>query len=321
MGYTIFFDDHWGSDEVNWFSSLHPMFDSLKKVPFGFEHRVPQSVKDLLLYDNPDIIVTRDDTPVFALERFSEVPTGHNVGQRFARAVRAAEWGVPFVFFFPFAALKHGKHQGRCLLNVRLLFAMKRLEELHRSHQVAVEWIHDGDHELVRDGSENRVMGRLLEELVGQDFAFDGSAVVAELKAIQEDLMREEVDKDSIYTRPPPSVRVLPTGRLASEYGVDLNRVMQARPKSLVYEIGMEPEKCRREDPYVGTQLVYDYCYCRRGPTRLDRHTNLVLSFPRIDYRTFLSANPMDTMAKSKLYYLFADMILFKDRSLVPWRH
>lgn len=37
-----------------------------------------------------------------------------------------------------------------------------------------------------------------------------------------------------------------------------------------------------RADPYTGTMLVYDYSFCRFGPKKTDRHTNLIIHFPNI---------------------------------------
>ncbi|MFL6318179.1 MAG: hypothetical protein ACJ73C_15780, partial [Nitrososphaeraceae archaeon] len=57
-----------------------------------------------------DIILVEDEVPKLILEKTREVPTGHNVGQRFGRLVNAAEEGVMVIFFLPFIARKHGKY-------------------------------------------------------------------------------------------------------------------------------------------------------------------------------------------------------------------
>ena len=51
-------------------------------------------------------------------------------------------------------------------------------------------------------------------------------------------------------------------------------------PLSLVYEIRIMEEKCKRTDPYTGTQFVYDYIECRKGPNITDKISNLILYLP-----------------------------------------
>jgi hypothetical protein len=60
----------------------------------------PHYIERLLRYDRPDIILVEDEIPRLVLEKTREVPTGHNVGQRFGRLVNAAEEGVMVIFFY-----------------------------------------------------------------------------------------------------------------------------------------------------------------------------------------------------------------------------
>ena len=48
-------------------------------------------IQKLLKYDRPDIILVKEGVPKLVIEKTREVPTGHNVGQRFARLVNAVE--------------------------------------------------------------------------------------------------------------------------------------------------------------------------------------------------------------------------------------
>ena len=89
--FDIYFDSQ---TEAIWFSSLHPAFDIDKNRYHMIEKRgnnIPLVTK-ITEYDKPDIIVIKDNKPLLVIEITQEVPTGHNVGQRFARLVRAIEW-------------------------------------------------------------------------------------------------------------------------------------------------------------------------------------------------------------------------------------
>ena len=54
----------------------------------------PPFIQRLLRYDRPDVILVWDKKPVLVIELTSEVPSGHNVGQRWARLVRSMEEGI-----------------------------------------------------------------------------------------------------------------------------------------------------------------------------------------------------------------------------------
>jgi hypothetical protein len=45
-----------------------------------------------------------------------------------------------------------------------------------------------------------------------------------------------------------------------------VSSTIRSRSLSLVYEIRMTEDKCKRTDPYTGTQFVYDYLECRKFP-------------------------------------------------------
>jgi hypothetical protein len=75
----------------------------------------------------------------------------------------------------------------------------------------------------------------------------------------------------------------------------------------------MTPEKCRREDPYTGTQFIYDYGWLRNGPRPVDRETNLLIHVPKVTMKRWLEANPNDIQRKSSNWYLTADGIVLSD--------
>ena len=133
-------------------------------------------------YDRPDIILVKDDVPKLVIEKTREVPTGHNVGQRFARLVNAVENGVPIIFFLPFKATKHGKHQGVCAIPIRLFDAIDRMEEIHNVDTLITSWDTDKDDELLVDGTENNYLDKIIHELIMHDFNFSQSRTIKEIK-------------------------------------------------------------------------------------------------------------------------------------------
>ena len=74
------------------------MVSQLKHRLGGIPQRWPSltranrlGMQDVLSYDRPDIILVDGDTPILVVEETVEVPSGHNVGQRFARIAAAAQ--------------------------------------------------------------------------------------------------------------------------------------------------------------------------------------------------------------------------------------
>ena len=86
---------------------------------------------------------------------------------------------------------------------------------------------------------------------------------------------------------------------------------------SIIYKIVMSEAKCKRQDPYTGTQFIYDYCYCRKGKNINDKKMNLILYFPEIRKNVWLEKNPNNLDTKSSNWYLIANALMFKDDILI----
>ncbi|MEM2128461.1 MAG: hypothetical protein QXN86_02235 [Candidatus Methanomethylicaceae archaeon] len=322
MSFTIYYE---AKQEGLWFQSLSDKLGSAKMKVMEEYGGNPSEVDDLVAYDLPDIILVQDNEPKLVLEKTEEVPTGHNVGQRFARLVRAAERGVISVYFLPFAAMKHGRYANPCWVNARLFEAMFRVWEIHGVPALAVEWSHDGNYELVRDGTENQLLRMLIDELLLANFAFTKVKLVDQLRERMKQATEKALERYKGYGEPPKSIKILPTkdfvDSLQKQFrSLDLPEHLIARGQSLIYTIRMSEGKCRREDPYTGMQLVYDYYLCRNGPTKHDRHTNLIVSFPEISKEVWLRENPFDRQRKRRLWYIVPDLLIFKDAILDPER-
>lgn len=307
-----------------WFASLSPNLVSSPIRAIGERNTNPPAVERLLRYDRPDIIVLVDGEPKLVVEKTSEVPTGHNVGQRFGRFANAVEEGVMVVFFLPFLAMKHGRYAGVCYIPARLFMALERMEEIHGVPVLAVNWPCDSHYELIRDGSQDKEMKRLVDDLLKSHFIYSETRVIDELREIMKKERETRTNVEPSTAHPPPTVEIIETAdyiaHLRKEFPTDFQNIprdFHGRERTLVYKLGMTPEKCRREDPYTGTQFIYDYVWCRKGPNPSDKHTNLVLSVPHVSKRTWMEANPNDPTRKSAVYYATANIIVLKD-GLIP---
>ena len=149
--------------EANWFKSLSKEFDNSKIRLIQSRNQNIKIIENLISYDWPDIILLKNNNPLLVVEKTREVPTGHNVGQRMARLVRALELKIPTIFFFPFDSRKHGEHTGICNMNARILLAFKNMWKIHDCPIVALNWKSDDDGELIGDGSENKQLINVID--------------------------------------------------------------------------------------------------------------------------------------------------------------
>ena len=151
--------------EANWFKSLnHKFYNSKIKLIKGRGKNL-KIIEKIISYDRPDIILLKNNKPLLVVEKTREVPTGHNVGQRMARLVRSVELKIPTIFFFPFDSRKHGIHSGICNMNARILLAFKNMWQIHVCPIVALNWKSDDDGELIGDGSENKQLINVIDNL------------------------------------------------------------------------------------------------------------------------------------------------------------
>lgn len=302
--------------EAAWFKSLHHSFENLESRVIQGRGKNPSVVENLIQYDRPDIILTDGSKALLVIEKTREVPTGHNVGQRVARLVKAVETRVPTIKFFPFDAKKHGTYSNICNLNIRLLLAFERMWDIHDCPIVALNWIADEDGELIDDGSEDDEIKSVLSDFVNSGF----DPKCQRFTKVREQSGQEyknRLAQRAQYGDPPPSVTFNKTSSYLSDLGFsiesDVKTHLLHKQESLVYLIGMTEEKCKRQDPYTGTQFIYDYAYCRSGKLPEEKNKNLILHFPNIRKSVWERKNPNDLNTKSCNWYLVANAFIFSD--------
>jgi hypothetical protein len=299
----------WGDSKVEseWFRDLEPRLARCRVYSIGDRATNPRLIEELILYDRPDIILCRDGEPILVLEKTREVPTGHNIGQRLGRIVRALECKTPTVTLLPFRARKHGRYTNICEINVRVLRAAVRMGELHALPCLFLGWPVDQHGELIGDGSRAPSLRSLVAHSLDEDLRLGSAPVLSALKLMEDHAHLLETARAQ-YKKPPASVAIETSKAAVGNAGH--NRVC-------VYTIEMTPAACRREDPYTGMQFLYDYLYCRNGTDVADKQTALVLRFPQLTKKHFVAANPNDPKRKSSLWYATANELWFSDGRIV----
>jgi len=313
LKYSIYCDNR---VEGLWFKGLSASLSAATLHLIGGRGSNPSVVDDLVRYDRPDIILLADEKPVMVVEKTREVPTGHNVGQRIARLVRAVESNVLTIKFFPFDARKHGTYSGVCNLNIRLLEAFAAMTRIHRVPILAVNWPVDTHGELVDDGTEDDRVKAVVDNYLKTSHD-NGCGEIRAQQKIMDDEYKARLARRGAYARPPGSVVSMLSksldGYINGTSQKEIRARFMSRPNTLLYQIGMTPENCKRQDPYTGMQFIYDYLLCRNGADPADKHTNLVLRFPNLTREEWYKNNPNNPNTKSCNWYITANGFWFKD--------
>jgi hypothetical protein len=306
----IYYD---GYHEGVWFRDLHPHLAGAELEPFPPPSRQSPGLASVLAYDRPDIVLTDDDDmPLLSLERTIEVPSGHNVGQRFARLAAAARAGVPAVYFGPYSAYKHGGvTRGPRYMNLRLFHAIDATMRVEGSPITTVRWPTDDDFEIIH-GPEKDV--RLQEYLELFFELLDRGGVRGAREGLlnsdferQQELERlafidREVRQPEQYDGPPPSVVIRRPNAIPALKGVRLPNL-----EVVLYTVGM---RYVRSDPYTGTAILYAYLYCGG---MVNRSRTLTLWFPEITTALWEDAARSGRRKDVRLFREVADGILFAD--------
>lgn len=312
---TIYWDE---IQEGLWFQSLHPQLEHASLDRITDAHAASPEIARVLQYDRPDIVLAHGSTPILVLERTVEVPSGHNVGQRFARLAAAAECGVPVVYFGPYHARKHGgETEGPRYMNLRLFQALQTMADVEDCAVTTINWPVDEDHELIQHPSKDDQLRRYLQHFFawyepGQIQNLAVRIRDSEFEAAQEaerlQFVRERVRRPEQYDSPPNTVEFVNRAtnpELAPMYDSGAFR----HPQTVAYSIGM---RRIRSDPYTGMAMLYEYLYAN-GPNH--RTKNMLLRMPHIlwdEWREKVRRSPASK--EVRLYAKVADAIQFSDR-------
>nr|ABC75876.1 R2.BtsI [Parageobacillus thermoglucosidasius] len=310
---TIYFDD---IQEGLWFKNLHPLLESASLEAITGSLKRNPNLADVLKYDRPDIILTLNQTPILVIERTIEVPSGHNVGQRYGRLAAASEAGVPLVYFGPYAARKHGgATEGPRYMNLRLFYALDVMQKVNGSAITTINWPVDQNFEILQDPSKDKRMKEYLEMffdnllkygIAGINLAIRNSSFQAEQLAEREKFVETMITNPEQYDVPPDSVQILNAERFFNELGISENKRIIC-DEVVLYQVGMTYV---RSDPYTGMALLYKYLYILGS----ERNRCLILKFPNITTDMWKKVAFGSRERKDvRIYRSVSDGILFAD--------
>ncbi len=299
--------------EGAWFASLDPR---LKNAPRReLSSGIANSALDIVLgYDRPDIVLLSDGHPILVLERSEEVPSGHNVGQRFARLVAALKADATGVYVFPFVAQKHGGiTSGPRYVNLRLFQGMKAVEKVYRGSLIPICWPVDKDYEVMKTPAKDAPIKTLVSAFLDHVeqgglpsvFGNNPEALKAWSTAAQ---FGKTIKRSKVYEAPPPSVEVLSTADAGAKFNI-LADDLKEFSEVVVYLIGMT---YIRSDPYAGMAMLYDYLYCRSGGKQPNKA--LALYCPQVSLAEWKKAALAGNTNKTiRLFVEAADLLVFKN--------
>jgi hypothetical protein len=309
----IFFDS---IQEGIWFQRLHPALRDTILSSFPDRPIMPKLLGEVLAYDRPDVVLTDKGKPVLVVERTTEVPSGHNVGQRFARLVAAAQMQIPVIYFGPYAAYKHGgETQGPRYMNLRLFYALQNLARIEDTAVTTINWPVDENYEIIQGSEKDQRICKYLElffELYPRLKISDitrkimDSSFEQEQEQERQEFISTEIVNPEQYNDPPDSVIIAPAGSMPIFGEFEPNNLK--RSEVVLYKVGMQNI---RSDPYTGMAMLYLYLYC--GGMR-NRTRNMVLHFPNVNQEMWFEAASSSRERKDiRLFRLAADGILFSD--------
>lgn len=314
MAYTVLYDE---PHEAAWFKNLHADLANAEEISLD-EAADTQRLNGVLGYDRPDIVLIRNDEPILVVEETVEVPSGHNVGQRFARLAAAAEHRVPCLYFGPYKAKKHGgETAGPRYMNLRLFGALDAMTRVTGTAMTTINWPVDEHCEVRRDAAKDDDVREYIRTLLRLDPSIDHDGLnramleseIHKRMLVERDEFSRTLVRGDQYDLPPNSVEFLTSSTFESSHGIHPSQVGINTEEIVLYNVGMNSI---RSDPYTGMAMLYHYLYIAEHPDR-----SLILWFPNITFELWRRAARNQRRKDIRLYKHSAEAILFRD-ALVP---
>lgn len=302
----------------------------------------------LIEYTMPDFIITIDGNPILAAEVSRENPSGHNIPQRFACVVRAAELGVPNLMYFPVCSRRTSSDPNPRYLNVRVPIAQLRMSKIYNVPCLTMNWPVGPDnlpssdirvHQPLADFVEHAIRIGIEGKLLDNNDTFVKS-VLADMRSLCMPRIASSYPENSSYRMakpngeqfsyalinmsvdPPPSCEVCETASfLRQQFSRANKRVpsskklepIKARPYTFIYKGTANSSNTGPEHPYPGYLTLLDILYLRTpgGQTQHDRDMNLAFYLP-ITLNAF-KENAINRPVGLNILMEFADLILLDD--------
>lgn len=294
------------------------MYESDANNPRQF-HTTPDHIRKILYLDAPDLIVEKDNEPVFCIEVSTEAGTGHNAFQRFARIAAAVENNVPAFYIYPEGVIisRNGANDRWDKLNPLIFQALESVMSIYNipallyyfpsdiksfpdNPQQSPNYFKKGlrydfsiDYAGCPDHTSNSMqnMFMAINEIISKTNSL--GVVPSRAQLLQNLVIRQQRTKmqaeyyaksNGETTSPLSAVTVIPTAYL-------LNYLSKYEDND--YKIGellRGREKTAiyqvnakfRGDPYPGSLAAIDYLKCREGRTFEDRKLNLVMLWGKL---------------------------------------
>jgi hypothetical protein len=328
----------------------------LKNCDMASFDKCPYSrVLALAEYAQPDIVLSYKGVPFLSMELTRMNPSGHNLPQRFSCLVRAAETGVPSIFYYPEFARRSNSDPNPRYLNIRVPLAQMRLSEIYKVPSLSVFWptntctllpdsgphthselaqvVDDIVNEFVKSQNVLELQTPLIHAYFGKMLSVIKKYATDRNYPHNASLRKYIADGDSFTTKilgksidPPESSEIIETAYLLRTLFKTLGRKMTnnrkislllGRPLSLIYTGTPNKTKDGPEHPYPGYLTLLDILYLRSkgGQTTRDRVMNLVFRLP-IKFNVFRS-KALDRPTGLNILMEFADLIILHDAVVV----
>lgn len=309
----------------------------------------------LMEYARPDVILTADGEPFLILELTQMNPSGHNLPQRFSCLVRAAELGVPSIYYYLEKARRSESDPNPRYANIRIPLGQLRLVEIFNTPSVSIIWptnestlqaevgAHAHQHladyvdhvvRLARTGtplsSTDQKSNECYEEMKAVIGKYYGSTYNNN-DSYNQIVENGECASDRLFGQrisPPKSCQLRQTTiflkeeylRIKNTKDIPSNKKttqLLSREFSLIYTGTANKNKDGPEHPYPGYLTLLDILYARnkKGMVTRDREYNLIFKLP-IDLQTFKD-KAFDRQTGLNILMEFSDLIVLKDAVVV----
>lgn len=307
--YKIFCDS---LQEGMWFKNLNQSFSNAEfiVIPNTQREQTHYGIDKVLQYDRPDIILMDGDQVIFVLERTVEVPSGHNVGQRFGRLVAAAKERIPVVYFGPYMAYKHGgATAGPRYMNLRLFYSLAKVSSYYNTAITTINWPVDNQCEVLKTPEKDKRLKEYIELFLSyyNTHGFYGLTEYIKESQFQREQYTEQehfaatvITNPEQYDIPPESVEIMSIEQFERRY-CRIPGISASIQKVELYNVGMQ---YIRSDPYAGMAALYHYLYGNENVVQ-------ILYFPNIEFAEWQQLRA--TTKTYRMFKEFSEAILFKD--------
>ena len=296
------------------------MYESDASKPKCF-HSTPDHIRKILYLDACDLIVERDNEPVFSIEVTTEAGTGHNAFQRFARIAASVENSVPAFYIYPEGAIITRRNADPRWDKINPLI-FRALESVMSIYQIPAllyyfpsdirtygeqPWLSPNldnkglrfDNDIVNypgcpDAADDN-MTRMFEainevlnltEQLGVNNArgrlLSNIVIRNQRTYMQEQFTEKANGKSANEMSPLTAVTRVPTQIIIIIMILQHHHIGELL-RSREYTSIYQINAGFRGDPYPGALSAIDYLICREGKTFEDRRDNLVMVFGKLD--------------------------------------